>query len=280
MNNKIDAEIPYVKLRRTTITVTLRCTLRCKLCSADVINYDNPPHYSYDFIANEIEKYFEVVDYVEWLQFSGGEPFLNKDLPKMIEKAMQFSERFDKLMIFSNGTILPNEEMLEVMNKYKSKISFFLSNYGEISYNADKMISLWEKYGFSYNIKKYYGEDQHCGGWVDFGGWKKRNFSDEKLRQIYKKCGMHCMQFTVVQEGELHLCRMSYRGMELGAVARNTDEYLDLFDSSMASIEKKNKLIKMLSRDFIGACDHCNGDYGTDNNRVKPAEQLPNRSKL
>ena len=91
---------------------------------------------------------------------------------------------------------------------------------------------------------------------------------------------MHCMQFTVVQEGELHLCRMSYRGMELGAVARNTDEYLDLFDSSMASIEKKNKLIKMLSRDFIGACDHCNGDYGTDNNRVKPAEQLPNRSNL
>ena len=34
------------------------------------------------------------------------------------------------------------------------------------------------------------------------------------------------MQFTVVQEGELHLCRMSYRGMELGVVTRNTDEYL------------------------------------------------------
>jgi len=250
--------------------------LKCRLCSADIINYENPPHYNYNFIAKEIDRYFEIVDYVQWLQFSGGEPFMNKELPQMIEKAMEYSYRFDKLMIFSNGTILPNKEIVKAMTLNRDKIQIFISHYGSISNKAEELIKLLEDHDIEYAIKKYYGNLQHHGGWVDFGGWKKRNLKDDKLKDRYKKCGVPGMKFTVVQNGEFHLCRMSFRGMELGVVQRNKKDYLDLFDKDMCIRQKKEKINELMKIDYISACDYCSGNYGTDNEfkRVAPAEQI------
>lgn len=263
-------------LRRTTFTVTLRCTLRCRLCSADVINYVAPPHYSSEMIAKELSSYFEIVDYVEWLQYSGGEPFLNQELPQMIEEAMKYRGRFDKLMIFANGTVLPTDAMLSTFLRFQDKIHFFFSNYGNISAKAADLLAFFQKYNFSYTEKKYYGEDQHCGGWVDFGGWEIRNYSAGQLALIYEKCSMHTMGFTVVQEGQMHLCRKSYRGMELGAVDQRESDYLDIFDPSKSVREKREHLQRMLSLPYLAACDHCNATYGTSDTekRMKPAEQI------
>ncbi len=264
---------PYVELRRTTITVTLRCTLKCKLCSADVINYPIPPHYTYEFIAKEVDRYFQLIDYVEWLQYSGGEPFMNKELPQMIEKAMEYSERFDKLILFSNGTILPTEEMIHVMVKYKDKISFILSHYGDISCKANELVKLWEDNKLSHKVKKYYGDDLYCNGWVDFGGWDKRNSSINRLCEVYDNCAIHDMRFTVVQNGEFHLCRMSFRGMELGAIPRNKNNYLDIFDEGITISQMKDKINQLMNINYIDACDYCNG-LDNDSYRISPAEQL------
>lgn len=265
-----------IVLRRTTFTVTLRCTLRCRLCSADVINYENPPHYSAEFIAKELEHYFQIVNYVEWLQYSGGEPFLNQELPQMVEAAMKYQNQFDKLMIFSNGTVLPTDSMIDAFLRFKDKIQFFFSNYGEISSKGAELTALFQKNGFRYEEKKYYGEHQHCGGWVDFGGWENRKNSKAQLTSIYESCSMHTMGFTVVQEGQIHLCRKSYRGMELGAFELQHSDYMDIFDSSKSIQEKRRHMQEMLALPYLTACNYCNATYGTNNpaKRVRPAEQI------
>lgn len=265
-----------IALHRTTITVTLRCTLKCKLCSADVINYEHPPHYSADFIAKELAHYFEIVDFVEWLQYSGGEPFLNRELPQMVEEAMKYCNRFDKLMIFANGTLLPDEKMIEVFYKYRDKIHFFFSNYGKISHHAKELMDCFIKNELSFSEKKYYGENQHCDGWVDFGGWECRGYTEEQLCSIYDKCSMHTMGFSVVQEGQMHLCRKSYRGMELGAVARASSDFMDILSPDSTIEEKRKHLKKMLSLPYLQACAYCNATYGISDKkkRFQPAEQL------
>ncbi len=265
-----------IRLRRTTFTVTLRCTLRCKLCSADVINYETPPHYSSEFIAKELAHYFKIVDYVEWLQYSGGEPFLNRELPQMVEEAMKYQDQFEKLMIFANGTILPTGDMLNTFLRHKEKIQFFFSNYGEVSSKGTELMELFERYGLSYKEKKYYGEEQHCGGWVDFGGWENRGYTKEQLTSIYDVCSMHTMGFTVVQEGQMHLCRKSYRGMELGAFERQPSDYMDILDQATTVQDKRDHLRRMLSLPYLTACNYCNATYGTSDSskRMRPAEQI------
>lgn len=265
-----------IRLRRTTFTVTLRCTLNCKKCSADVINYLNPPHYSCSFIEKELKQYFNIVDHVTWLQYSGGEPIMNAELPQMIEKAMNYSDKFDKLMIFTNGTLLPTDEMIRAFCKYRDKIQFFFSNYGELSSKGDKIIEIFEHNNIAFEQKKYYGKDMHCGGWVDFGDWEDRNYSEQELVKYYEICSMHTMGFSVVQEGQIHLCRKSYRGMELGVIGTDNSDYLDLFDEKETIQQKREKFVKMLNTPYLQACKYCNATYGDSRPeiRITPAEQL------
>lgn len=268
MNNKIC-------LRRTTVTVTMRCSLRCKLCSAGVAEYAEPPHFTAEYVSRELKEYFSIVDYVEWLQYSGGEPFLNSDLPQMVEEAMNYRNQFDKLMIFANGTILPSEKMLDTFCKYRDKIHFFFSNYGEKSYKGEELISVFERNKLDYSQKKYYGDNQLYGGWVDFGNWEKRNRSSDELKDIFSKCGMHTMGFTVIQSGEMHLCRRSYHGMYFDLIPRKCSDSLDILDPTTSTEEKREQLIKMMNLPYIEACDYCNATYGVDNvaERFEPAEQ-------
>lgn len=264
-----------VRLRRTTITVTLRCTLKCKDCSADSPYYEVPPHFSYETIAKTVDRYFELVDYVEWLQYSGGEPFMHKEFAPMIEKAMEYSDRFDKLMIFSNATILPKQDVIDVMKKYRDKIQMFISWYGDLSGKYYELTDILRENEIPYEVKKYYGEDMHCKGWIDFGNWSNRGLSEEELIGRFSTCGMCKMQFTVVQCGQLHLCRRSYRGMELGEVPKKQSDFINIFDDKLSIDELRTQLIDLTNISYIEACQYCGGGYGhEDAERVVPAKQL------
>ena len=75
-----------MKCERTELTITHRCTLKCKLCGAYSPYYSNPkPHWSLSQLKLYTDKYFEIVDYVEKMTISGGEPLLHPDLGKLVE---------------------------------------------------------------------------------------------------------------------------------------------------------------------------------------------------
>lgn len=158
-----------------------------------------------------------------------------------------------------------------------TSLSVFFSNYGEISYRGKELMDCFAANGLSFSEKKYYGENQHCDGWVDFGGWECRRYTEGQLNSIYERCSMHTMGFTVVQEGQIHLCRKSYRGMELGAIRHAESDYMDMFDETTTVEEKRAHLRKMLQLPYLQACNHCNATYYVHDisKRYQPAEQLP-----
>lgn len=271
MNTKIE-------LRRSVINITARCTLKCKLCVMGAPYYENPPHYNYETIEKTIEKYFQVVDYVQWFEYSGGEPFMHTDLDKMVSKCMEYSTQFEKLLILTNGTLLPRKELLEELVKHKERIIIMISHYGTHSSKAEELQALLETNGIEVDVKKYYGEDQHFGGWVDYGQFQKYNRSEEELESIFKHCGATKMSgcFTT-HGGEMHWCVPSARGMRLlGVVPRDQSDYVDLFDEEKTIEEQKQKIISISQKKFITACDYCSGDHGTTDisKRHKAAEQV------
>lgn len=267
-----------IRLRRAVLNITVRCTLKCKLCVMGAPYFENPPHYEYDVIEKTIDKMFEVVDYIEWIEFSGGEPLIHKDLDKMIHKIMEYGDRFDKLLIMTNGTILPKGSLADAFIKYHDRMLVMLSHYGDLSTHAEEFIEFCEKNDVGLDVKRYYGEEQHFGGWVDYGDFEKRERTTEELETIYHNCGATKMQgcFTT-HGGQMHWCVPSARGMKLtGKIPDNKDEYIDLFDETMTIEMQREKILEMQSRKWISACEYCVGDLGTTDpdKRFKAAEQV------
>lgn len=260
------------------LTLTLRCTLRCKLCVADVTKYENSPHFELDFLNDSIERCFEVVDFAERFQISGGEPLLHKDIHLVVEKSMEYKDKFGMLGFFSNGTVVPSEELINTINKYKSHahFKFYLSHYGEYSNKMDEIIALLSLNNIEFEVKKYYGISQHFDGWIDYGDYEYRDYSEEKVNELFKNCGVHQMGgIWSMRFGEIHRCTRSASGMSLGKIPRNEADYINLFNRDTVE-ERRTKLISLMEKSHIDACKHCTGDFGTidKSKRYPAAEQI------
>ncbi|RCX09877.1 4Fe-4S single cluster protein [Anaerobacterium chartisolvens] len=256
-----------ISLKRTAITITFRCTLKCKLCGVEIPFYNVPPHLSYNDFERIIDRYFQIVDYIDEFEISGGEALMHEDLSKIIEKSMQYKHKFNQLLIFTNGTIIPKTNVWDTLKKHRSKCHFFISDYGHISSKVEELAHLLAENGITYRVKKYYGSDLHCGGWVDFGNFSPTTYD-------YKKCyylsSDYCIQ---IRSGEIHMCGRSYRAMEIGAIEKNKNEYIDLLNDTSNILDLKKKLISMINLKELSVCKLCNG-LCKDSPRFTPAEQL------
>lgn len=268
-----------LKLFILNLTLTLRCTLKCKLCVADITKYDNIPHFNLDYLKDSIDRCFKVVDYAERFQLSGGEPLIHKDIDKIVDKAMEYKDRFRFLGIFSNGTVVPDEKLLKTIAKYNDtkKFKFYLSHYGKYSTKVDEIVSLLEMYNIPHDVKIYHGENQHFDGWVDYGDYQHFNYTEQQLEEIFNKCGVHKMGgIWSLRFGELHACTRSASGMSLRKIPRNENDFVNLFDDSILLEHQREKLRKIQNMKYITACEYCTGDFGTESKakRYPAAEQI------
>ena len=227
------------ELGKFSLIILTRCNLKCKLCCEYVPQ--NKPFC--DMKVEEADKilkaFFDVVDHLTTLHLTGGgEPFLHKDLSALIETAMKYSEKFDRLMLFTNCTIIPNDELKNT-------------------------------------IKKYNGEEQSFGGWIDFGSWESYGRSKDELNEVFHECSVTRVLKGNwrTRDGKVHWCTRSQRGMELGFLPDNPEDYVDLFDSTSKE-EKRERFERIAKCTHLLACDHCSGDAGTlDKQKRYPAAE-------
>ena len=260
------------------LTLTLRCSLKCKLCVADVPQYTVAPHFSFEYLSECLKKAFSIVDHVERMQLSGGEPLLHKDIAKIWKETMKYQDKFDNLGIFLNGTVKLSDELLDVIKQYDTnKFMFYVSHYGAVSSKADEIIAQLEENNLKYSVKKYYGENQHMDGWVDYGNYEYFDYTENELKSIFQNCGV-CQMGGIwsVRFGEIHRCTRSASGMSRGLIPKIEEDYIDLFDKQKSIQEQKEKLVRLMSKDYITACKYCPGDFGTkDKTKRYPAgEQI------
>ena len=119
------------QLNKFSLVILTRCNLRCKLC-CEYVPQNKPFQDMTEQEAQDIlEALFRVVDKVNTLHLTGGgEPFLHNKLADLVEIAMKFEDKFDRLMLFTNCTVLPSERLIEVLNKYSDKLLVQVSRYG------------------------------------------------------------------------------------------------------------------------------------------------------
>ncbi|MFX0201995.1 MAG: radical SAM protein, partial [Candidatus Hodarchaeota archaeon] len=73
-----------------TFSVTAACQSRCKTCHIGTRYHADPQIAKQDLTLDEIEKIFQSLGHVYFLNISGGEPFLRPDLPQIIQLACKY----------------------------------------------------------------------------------------------------------------------------------------------------------------------------------------------
>ena len=131
----IDEEIEnynngIINIPQIEFCITTKCTLKCKDCCALIPQLDKVKHseMSFEDFKLQLDKICDSVDLIRHLVILGGEPLINPELPRMLEYAAQ-NEKIFLIQLISNGTMMPSQKLLEVMNKYNNRVYFYMSNY-------------------------------------------------------------------------------------------------------------------------------------------------------
>lgn len=163
--------------------VGTRCTLQCKHCG-NLIPYTKPVSYDCTKILANLE-YICHYTKIKELQIQG-EPFANKEIAKVIDRCAGISN-IEKIEVSTNGTIMPNEETIQVLAKWADKVTVRFSIYDCVS-EEDRQEKIDVLKANGVNVYNYHFMFS-TGEWFDSGDyWQERNENREQVRTVYKSC--------------------------------------------------------------------------------------------
>lgn len=260
-------------LTHTTITVTHRCTLKCKLCASYSPHFSPTPHFDIDLLKRTVDAYFETVDFVDKFTMSGGEPLCHSELDQLVTHLHRYANQIGTAEIITNGTLVPPKALVEALQLWGTQINLMVDNYGALSRNLPQVQAVLDEAGVPYRVRCYFGENAHMGGWVDYGDFSQKRTSCEDLRKQYETC-VHPKSVCIweLRAGEMHICARVHTMMYLGIIPKNPDEYLDLLDPALSIEQRRDKIRKLQELPYLTSCGYCNGMYDTAE-RFVPAEQ-------
>lgn len=261
-------------LRSLDIVITTKCSMNCESC-ANLMQYYISQKNTDNNILNAVKILSENVDHISEYRIIGGEPLMNKSWAE-ITKGIIDQDPDRNVLIYSNGTICPKDEQLQLFEG--KKLNFYLTDYDDLSRNMEKVVQILTKHGIGFYRKP-------AGNWVDCSGIKKHNRSTQQLRQIFKECC--ATDLYTLLSGRLYTCPFIANAANLKAIPDNKADYVDLFSTNKEDLRKKiSKLVKM--KNFFPACDFCDGrprDPATaleyaGAGLIKAGKQVPNRGRL
>lgn len=239
-------------LKYVDIVVTEACSMKCIDCSNLMQYYHKPKHVDLDSLASDIETLENCVDGISEARVIGGEPLLVKKL-HVVVNALLSHQKVRKVVIYTNGTIVPKGENLECLKD--KRVFLDITNYGEHSRNLDRLKSVLDQNSVSYIAK--------VPTWTDSGRilpFQER--SNTELKWLFQNC---CNNDVLsLLHGRLYRCPFSAHATNLEAIPDDKRDWVDI--RACHELEVIRNQINSLyhHKDYLTACSYCNGrDYTT-----------------
>lgn len=256
-------------LHRADISLTNRCTLKCRKCNMLMPYFENPMHKSISSIKENIDLYFKWVDNVETIKLLGGEPTLYPYLIDVIEYLNdKYKDKIENIDIFSNGTTKLSEELLKVLED--NSVTVQISDYSNRLENLKSKVDLFEEQLKDNNIK--YIRLQY-DKWLDFVNEKNCNInSEEELEDKFNKCNP---PFRGLYDNKLYYCHLSASAVQAEVFEDNANDYFDLSKyNEYRKIELMEFALGYNEIGYITYCKRCNGCQSVNNRFTYVAEQV------
>jgi len=242
-----------------------RCTLRCKECCELVPHYQHGEQVPKDIVLADCRKLAAASRFTTYIELVGGEPFLHPELPEILQGLLQI-ENLGVVKIFTNGTVVPGERLLEVLKD--ERIVLVWSNYthavqGKLYENIMKTREALEKAGVRYIFS-------HAETWLDFAAdFELTNKSEEQLQRDFQDCRL--AESMRLYRGTLYRCPHHYAGIHTGKV-KSIEKELLVLDDYATPEELSKGLYEFRSIPYAEVCKRCKLPY--DANEVPAAVQL------
>ncbi len=258
---KID--IPQIEFNITTI-----CTLKCKHCSNFIPQIKPQEHciISIDEFKVQIDNLLRAVNEVKNLLLIGGEPLLVKNLHEYLDYAAS-KKKIKRVWIVTNGTLLMNDFLIKTAQKYKNKLTIWVSNYSKnpelkSKLKHDELLKQIKDNNLDYD----YVQDLTWGYTSPLTPKKLR----EDSKQYFEECGNNCV---AVFKGKIYICPRAGVFALKGIYTPELNEVIDLNIENNPKILKK-KLINFYSRESFSACNYCTILEDRTQDRILPAQQI------
>lgn len=245
---------------RVVVSVGNYCTLRCKECT-QLVPYVKKRYYDDCMqIVRNVDNLLSNVDFLICVDIIGGEPFLYKELPKLVNELLKKKVGF--IEITTNGTVLPSTEMLDSFAHERVRVN--ISDYGSLAKNRGKVVDLLEMHGIIYRVLP-------MNEWYEVGNdrvGEKRGLARGKYQYYHCWDNVQCRTIT---KGRLWICGRA-SGLDDCGIGTNSEDYISLEgDISWEQIETF-----FYDKDTSNACRYC-GAYSYDFMKLIPvAEQYSN----
>jgi organic radical activating enzyme/predicted Zn-ribbon and HTH transcriptional regulator len=242
-----------------------RCTLNCMHCCESIPFIKSPKVVDKSVVIEDIKKITRNVDFISRLEFIGGEPFLHKELPLILEEVLKI-ENIGYVVVFTNATVMPSQELLNILQNKRIVVNF--SGYSQsVSSIIQKITPKVKQTLIDHKIDfAFYNPESR--NWLDINDYSQRKATDDELKIYFENCFMgNCVR---VFNGSFYACPHLYSGIELGKIKTDATEYIEL--SSCSDENLRHWFVEFGKLPFLNACRYCKLPY--DAPSVAPAIQL------
>ena len=245
-----------LKLQSIDIMITEACSMKCKDCSNLMQYYLKPKGADFSILFESVEKIMKSVDWVYEFRVLGGEPFMVKDIHKVINKLLSYKNA-GEIIIYTNATIVPKNKKLACLKNKKVLID--ISNYGSHSRNYKKLLQVFDTEGISYTTK--------VPKWTDSGRiLPYQDRTEKQLKDLFFNCCTN--DVLTLLHGKLYHCPFSANATNLKAIPYDNDDVIDILEEEGNQLRQKIEQFYK-KKDYLTACSYCNGrDYNTPNIEV------------
>ena len=256
------------------ISLTERCTLKCKYCahSCPYRPRGTDDELTYSEAQKSVDMYFNIVDYCDSFDILGGEPLLCSYLNRLLNYiGDKYRDRIGSLTITTNATIIPDGEILRSCCKYDVEflISDYRHNIDDFSKKAKSLSERLDDNEISYKYV-YSGSSK----WVDFG------FLDVNENELYglktfNECKSTCRE---IRRNKYYYCIMARCASEVLLDDIGISDYLDLKLLDKDSLNDKLVFYEyshgFSEKGYLEVCKHCRGLNASEQWLIWPGEQL------
>ncbi len=249
------------------ISVTERCTLKCKNCAHAChmvdINSDDMP---LDKAIESADYFFNAFDCVGEFVLIGGEPFLYTRLAELIEYiGSKYREKIILFTITTNGTIIPNNDIIKLCKKYN--ITIRVSDYSKTIPRLERQYK--KLYDSLSELNSIVWETDDQGSWFDYGfnNLQRKNVTDS--RRTFDTCKTPCRE---INGSKYYYCVMAHTVAQNMKLDIGADDYFEL-DGKV----NKNELLEFemgySEKGYLDMCSMCRGKEA-EKYLIPAAEQL------
>jgi hypothetical protein len=231
-------------MRSLDVMITTKCSMKCASC-ANLMQYYVAAKNTDHEILSAIEILDNNVDAISEFRVIGGEPLMNRQWAHIVNGIIEQDVK-RKIFIYTNGTISPKEEQLKTF--HGKNVNFYITDYGKLSRNINKLEENLTKHGISYKRKP-------ADNWVDCSSIRQHKRTARENEVVFKECC--AKQFYTLLNGRLYTCPFIANAANLKSIPDNRANYVDLLSKTDDLKQKVRKLVTM--QKFFPACDFCDG---------------------